>query len=258
MAKLEVLRLGSEGPAVEQWQYFLLGKKLYADKVDGVFGDNTYNATVAFQKLNGLEPEGVVGNKTYGAAMLQGFGVAVDPLPGKEGINWPPKPDFNPLNDAQKKQLFGAFDYVHSPLPGNPENIIIKGNWVANHIVNASIPQMSVFGKKSIEFHRDAVPQLQKLWSDWDDQGLLHLLLTWGGSFVPRLIRGGSSLSQHAYATAFDINVAWNLRGTVPALVGSKGSVRELVEIANANGFFWGGHFKKLDGMHFEIAEIIK
>jgi len=44
----------------------------------------------------------------------------------------------------------------------------------------------------------------------------------------------------------------------LPALVGQKGSVRELVPIANENGFFWGGHFNdRLDGMHFEIAKIL-
>lgn len=33
--------------------------------------------------------------------------------------------------------------------------------------------------------------------------------------------------------------------------------MRELVPIANDFGFYWGGHFRsRLDGMHFEIAEL--
>jgi len=40
-------------------------------------------------------------------------------------------------------------------------------------------------------------------------------------------------------------------------LVGQKGCVRELVPIAHENGFYWGGHFSRLDGMHFEIAKIL-
>ena len=35
-----------------------------------------------------------------------------------------------------------------------------------------------------------------------------------------------------------------------------KGSVRQLVPIANELGFYWGGHFNRRDGMHFEMARI--
>jgi D-alanyl-D-alanine carboxypeptidase len=31
--------------------------------------------------------------------------------------------------------------------------------------------------------------------------------------------------------------------------------VRELVEIAYQHGFYWGGHFSPLDGMHFEVFD---
>ena len=52
-----------------------------------------------------------------------------------------------------------------------------------------------------------------------------------------------------------------------PAMIGEIGCVRELVPIANECGFYWGGHFGldsngkvigRMDGMHFEIAKIIK
>jgi hypothetical protein len=95
------------------------------------------------------------------------------------------------------------------------------------------------------------------LWADWERAGLLHLVLTWHGSYVARFVRGSDrTLSNHAFGSAFDINFAWNKLGTVPALVGQKGTVRELVQIANDNGFYWGGHFKRLDGMHFEVAQV--
>jgi hypothetical protein len=82
------------------------------------------------------------------------------------------------------------------------------------------------------------------------------LVLTWEGSFAPRFVRGSNvTLSNHAWGTAFDINYAWNTLGAQPALRGQKGSVRELVPIANEFGFYWGGHFKgRADGMHFEVA----
>lgn len=46
--------------------------------------------------------------------------------------------------------------------------------------------------------------------------------------------------------------------GAQPALSGQKGSVRDLVGIANEHGFYWGGHFRtRLDGMHFEVARLL-
>jgi D-alanyl-D-alanine carboxypeptidase len=72
-------------------------------------------------------------------------------------------------------------------------------------------------------------------------------------------IRGRpGELSNHAFGAAFDINFPWNPLGEVPALVGQRGCVRELVPIANRFGFFWGGHFhNRLDGNHFEVAQVM-
>jgi hypothetical protein len=44
----------------------------------------------------------------------------------------------------------------------------------------------------------------------------------------------------------------------VPALVGQRGSLRELVPAANRLGFFWGGHYaNRKDGMHFEVSKLM-
>jgi len=74
---------------------------------------------------------------------------------------------------------------------------------------------------------------------------------------VPSFIRGWrTTLSNQSWGTAFDINAAWNGLGRRPPLVGEKGSVRELVQLANQHGFYWGGHFsKRPDGMHFEVGQ---
>jgi hypothetical protein len=39
--------------------------------------------------------------------------------------------------------------------------------------------------------------------------------------------------------------------------MGEHGCLLELVPIANEHGFYWGGHFSRKDGMHFEIAKIL-
>jgi hypothetical protein len=108
-----------------------------------------------------------------------------------------------------------------------------------------------------VQLHRLVAPKVIELFAVWESAGLLGTVLTWGGSFVPRFIRGSKTvLSSHAHGSAFDINAAWNGLGVVPARLGAKGSVRQLVSAANALGFYWGGHFSRPDGMHFELAEL--
>jgi hypothetical protein len=58
-----VIKQGSTGPAVVEWQKFL------GTAADGKFGPNTTSLTVAFQKKKGLAADGVVGNATWTAAL---------------------------------------------------------------------------------------------------------------------------------------------------------------------------------------------
>ena len=154
-------------------------------------------------------------------------------------------------------KLFGPFEHVAEPKPGNPEHIRILGDWVHKNIVMVSVDMGPNLGTRKMQFHRLASKQLTKLWADWNEAGLLDRVLTYSGSFVPRFVRKSkTTLSNHCFGSAFDINEEQNLRHKVPALVGDKGCVRELVGIANNNGFYWGGHFHPLDGMHFEVAKL--
>ncbi|MEO8211329.1 MAG: M15 family metallopeptidase [bacterium] len=252
---MQLLKIGSSGNEVKNWQLFLIGQNLLNDIADGKFGQKTFDATVLFQKLNSMEPDGKVGNKTVGAAMLLGFPVLKEEDEGKSGQNWPPRPKFSPLaSNEERQKVFGKFRFRAI----GDGNIEILDNWERDNIVMINIPQLTkVKGGPNVRFHKLGANQLKKLWSDWEKANLLHLVLTWEGSFVPRFVRGSNSvLSNHAFGSAFDINFQWNQLRTTPALVGRKGSVRELVPIAHENGFYWGGHFTRLDGMHFEVAKL--
>jgi hypothetical protein len=261
---MRILKEGAKGPDVKRWQTFLIGQGFVPGLADGKFGPRTHQATVAFQTRFGLVADGIVGNATWGQAMVLGLPVLADPPTGDHsGPDFPPKPSFPPLTSTTERQaLFGRFRFVAEPLPDNRENIRILGDWEAQNIVRVQIPQLAgVAGAPAsgaIRFHRLAVAQLVSLWKAWEDAGLLSRVKTWGGSFVPRFVRGSDSvLSNHAFGTAFDLNVAFNPLGAQPALAGRPGSVRELVPIANEKGFYWGGHFTRLDGMHFEVAKLI-
>jgi hypothetical protein len=261
---MRVLQKGMSGTDVRRWQAFLVGQGFQLGEVDGKFGDKTLQATIQFQQKHGLTDDGKVGNKTLGAAMLRGFEAISDAADvSQTGPNFPPPPGFPPLVGTIARQaVFGKFSFEPQPLPSNAENIKLLGTWQKDNIVNVTIPQLiGVKGAPKtgvVPFHRLAAAQFQALWQVWDQAGLLDRVLTWGGSFVPRFIRGSQkTLSNHSFGSAFDINAAFNPLGTQPALVGQKGSVRELVSIANEHGLYWGGHFQnRRDGMHFEVAVI--
>ncbi|NTV63160.1 MAG: M15 family metallopeptidase [Oscillochloris sp.] len=181
--------------------------------------------------------------------------------PRKGDINWPPRPDFDFLKDkgGARERALGHIEWVRA----SGDNIRITNDF-ANNIIVVNVPQIAKVpgGPKdgNVRFHRIAADQLKRLWAAWEAAGLLPLVLGFAGTFVPRTIRNNpKALSNHAYGTAFDINVPWNGLMQKAALVGEKGSVRELVPLANAHGFYWGGHWNydgkgASDGMHFEWA----
>jgi peptidoglycan hydrolase-like protein with peptidoglycan-binding domain len=259
---VQILRQGSEGDGVRRWQHFLIGQELLSSGADGVFGPATNAATRAFQKRARIEVDGAVGPLTLAAALQRGFDIGFsDPQGGTAGPDWPPPPTFAPLiSNTERAAIFGEFRFER--IADDKGDIRILGNWERTNIVAVSIPQLAgVDGAPKsarIRTHRLVTEQFRALFAAWEAAGLSALVETWAGSFVPRFVRGSSStLSNHAWGTAFDINVAWNARGAVPALRGREGSVRELVPLANQYGFYWGGHFTRRDGMHFEIARVL-
>ena len=62
-----VLSKGSKGGEVKEVQTRLKRWGYYNGSVDGVFGEGTKQAVIAFQKKNGLTADGVVGKSTYKA-----------------------------------------------------------------------------------------------------------------------------------------------------------------------------------------------
>ncbi|MDI1478912.1 M15 family metallopeptidase [Polyangium sp. y55x31] len=261
-----MLQRGLRGDDVAGWQLFLIGQKFDPGIADGIFGADTLAATVAFQSAHHLEADGKVGRNTLACALQLGFGSLPDPEDLEEkGPNWPPRPDDLPtIGLAERQALFGKFEYVADPHPGERERIRVLGSWAKDNIVTIEVPQL--VGKKGaapkgqVTCHRRAADQIRALFAAWERARLLDRVLTWDGCYNPRFIRGSDTiLSQHAFGSAFDINAAQNGYGAEPARVGKPGSVRELVQIANELGFFWGGHFSgRLDGMHFEIARLVE
>jgi len=263
---ITILRIGSEGSEVERWQNFLVGIRHLRGNVEGSFGPLTEKATKAFQRSASITADGIVGPRTLGAALLRGFDVGFEDTMDPESN--PVLPSFSPIapiTSEDRKNLFGDFRYEPAPTSQNPEKIRILDQWEDTNIKTVIIPQLKgipVYGRPSsgrMRFHIKAKDQLLAMWASWEEAGLRDLILTYDGSYNPRFIRGSrTTLSNHAFGSAFDINYQWNRLGAIPALEGEKGTVRELVDIANAHGFFWGGNFQgRPDGMHFEVARLL-
>lgn len=271
---------------VQRWQYFLLRKGInQVGAIDGDFGVNTETATKFFQVKAGIPTNGKVDDRTLNAAQQQGYTILPDDYYAKRaGTGFPARPgNLQSPSNATRNRDFGCFQFMQRPLANRPdrEAIVIRGScdgatpdWVAANIVTVPIPQLRFASgfNGNIRCHAKAAPMLTRLFAHWEKDDLLHLVRSYEGCFVPRYIRGKAlpgdnghgnklstdtpNLSNHSFGSAFDINFPDNQLGTTPALCGQRGSVRELVASANAIGIYWGGHFDRLDGMHFEISKL--
>jgi hypothetical protein len=246
------LRKGSQGTLVKKIQYFLIGRGFGGIIADGDFGPNTELAIEGYQITNHLEPDGVVGNKTLLKMLNQGLLL----LSHENSLDPPSKPPFPALQDRPK--IFGKFNFKSKPEKGNPENIEILGDWEEKNIVSVVVPHLNKFVRE-VRIHKLFEYQFLRFWRELEKANLLPLIKSFDGAFVPRFIRGSrTTLSNHSYGSAFDINYEFNQLGARPAEYGSLWSVRELVPIAHKLGMYWGGHFSRLDGMHFELAVLLK
>ena len=110
VSSITSVRSGSSGNDVKELQRALKAKGFDPQGTDGKFGANTRKAVVAFQRANGLEPDGVVGKNTHQAL----FGSAPQSPPVPAG----PVDGFQPA-EGQKFKARGTGYYPDSsPLEG--------------------------------------------------------------------------------------------------------------------------------------------
>ena len=162
----------------------------------------------------------------------------------------PQKPENLKFLTLQEKQsVLGVFVYTVNA--DSTIQITTRRNF---KIVNVVVPQLQLqCNLKSILLNEKCAESCVKMFQNFEDAGLLDRILTFDGSYAPRMVRGSKTmLSTHAFGSAIDLNYKWNQLNTDGALVGEDGSVRELVMIAYENNWAWGGWFSRCDPMHFE------
>lgn len=103
---------------------------------------------------------------------------------------------------------------------------------------------------KRLYCNKDMVQPLTAAFTNLISRGGINELKTFDGCFNIRKQRGATSQSLHSWGIAIDVNAAWNGLGKVPVL--SAGFVKCFTDA----GFDWGGNWKRLDGMHFQLTSI--
>lgn len=240
------------GNDVDIWESFLFSEGLLSHRT-GTFSPFVTEATIKFQKIKNLSPDGIVGRFTLAAAMSEGLSVDMyDDSEIEYTSSWPLRPDFRSPTVEENYEQFGRIITRPKDNLGNVEIVSRDDKY---RIVKLEIPskyrQQAPCLPSAVLVHALVEQPLLGLFEEWYDASLLHLIKTWGGTLAVRYKRGSTmSLSDHAWGSALDFNVQWNLMGRVPALRGKTGSVRELIPIANRRGWFWGGHYSNPDGMH--------
>jgi hypothetical protein len=119
--------------------------------------------------------------------------------------------------------------------------------WVRAHIATEVMP---IIGPMTC--NKAIFPQLQAALIEIQKVGLADKITNYAGCYVPRFIAGSTTLSNHAFGLAFDIDPADNARGTVGQID------RGVVAIFQKWGFTWGGTWRYTDPMHFELNRIVR
>lgn len=68
-ASFHILKKGSEGILITIWQACLICCGFFSGEINGSFQESTLNATLSFQKAEGLIQDGIVGGKTWQKAL---------------------------------------------------------------------------------------------------------------------------------------------------------------------------------------------
>lgn len=103
---------------------------------------------------------------------------------------------------------------------------------------------------KKLYCNKDIILPLGNAFANLISRGCIAELKTFDGCFNIRKQRGALSQSLHSWGVAIDVNAAWNGLGVKPVLSPA------FVKCFTDAGFDWGGNWKRLDGMHFQLSSI--
>ncbi len=169
-------------------------------------------------------------------------------LPGSKFESMLPPSGRTFFTGTSAQKAIGSFSFTV-----NPDGSINQDKkWVAEHLQTARMP---IIG--TVRCHKLMIPQLEAALADLQAQGLGHLIKPEqaGRCYQPRFVERdpvNHALSKHAWGLAIDLNVYDNPEGSTPKMDS------RVVAIFEKWGFRWGGRWTKPDGMHFELAAVLR
>lgn len=162
-------------------------------------------------------------------------------------------------NPAEMIAFYGDPDRDHNGVPDR--------DWEDANLVSVKPPYAMVLAwdvarpVKTLRLHRKAAPSLltvlEGILQHYGDQAeieraRMHL---YGGGYMFRAMRGGAALSIHSWGAAIDLDPSRNAFGRpYDATAGMMPGA--VVALFAAEGWEWGGHWRKPDAMHFQAARI--
>ena len=163
-----------------------------------------------------------------------------------------PKPDAASLN-----AFFGNPDKDHNGVPDRAwEDANLVGMVPPYRLVLAWAPAQAV---RTIRVHRKCAESLGRVLAgilahygsqEAVERARMHL---YGGAYNFRLKRGGTTLSNHSWGSAIDLDPERN--GFGRKWTDSIGMMpRPVVDLFAAEGWAWGGKWSTADAMHFEAV----
>ena len=150
---------------------------------------------------------------------------------------------------------------------GNPRgaNGRESAAWVRQNIVALRCPWKLVTSwdqqpVRAISIHQKCAESLGKVLSQiWANAGQDQAKINewgmnlYGGGFNFRLMRGSNRLSMHSWGCAIDFDPSRNGLGDVTP---NFEHIPEVLTAFAAEGWVWGGRWRRPDGMHWQAATV--
>lgn len=224
----QVLKKGSFGEEVKQWQLFLQSAGYRMPYVDGAFGPETERETLKFQAKNGLKPDGIVGPKTWK------FITTVS--------------ENTPLSQRWPKQDYTSMVNFYGPVGENQTKLDLPYPMRLAWDLNTTVKKVTCHQKVSSTFGEIFQETLDYYGLDKIKKLGLDIF---GGMLNIRKMRGGSSWSHHSWGCVCDIDPNRNqLKWRSDKAFLAKEEYKPFWKIVYSKGMTGLGPEKNYDWMH--------